>query len=241
MLIVSQKQRRTFIMKYIVPDGCYFRSVAGVGFCAGEKLPENYRLKKGDELYSQDYHYTYLGRNKGGWNVHVKDNTKAEYGPLLSEIAGKPLTNMFRTFSWCDKLLKAPEIPSNVTNMSYTFEGCTSLTTAPAIPDSVINMEDTFYGCTSLTTAPKIPNSVINMDGTFMDCKSLKKPPVIPEGVVSMVYAFRDCSSLEEKPKLPSTVKNDYDVFSGTPFDNEQEISESEIDASEPEQDEEER
>ena len=115
-------------MKYIVPDGCVFRSVAGVGFCAGEKLPENYRLKKGDELYSQDYHYTYLGRNKGGWHVHVKDNTKAEYGPLLSEIAGKPLTNMFRTFSWCDKLLKAPEIPSNVTNMSYTFEGCTSLT-----------------------------------------------------------------------------------------------------------------
>ena len=71
-----------------------------------------------------------------------------------------------------------------------------------------------------------------------MDCKSLKKPPVIPEGVVSMVYAFRDCSSLEEKPKLPSTVKNAYDVFSGTPFDKNQE---PEIDASEPEQDEEER
>ena len=35
MLIVSQKQRRTFNMKYIVPDGCVFRSVAGVGFCAG--------------------------------------------------------------------------------------------------------------------------------------------------------------------------------------------------------------
>ena len=98
-------------MKYIVPDGCVFRSVAGVEFNAGEKLPENYRLKKGDELYSQDYHYTYLGRNKGGWHVHVKDNTKAEYGPLLSEIAGKPLTDMFHTFRWCDKLLKAPEIP----------------------------------------------------------------------------------------------------------------------------------
>ena len=79
------------------------------------------------------------------------------------------------------------------------------------------------------------------MTSTFDNCLSLKKPPVIPEGVVSMDFAFRDCSSLEEKPKLPSTVKNDYDVFSGTPFDNEQEISESEIDASEPEQDEEER
>ena len=74
-------------MKYIVPDGCVFRSVAGVEFNTGEKLPENYRLKKGDELYSQDYHYTYLGRNKGGWGVRVKDTSKTEYGEILPEIA----------------------------------------------------------------------------------------------------------------------------------------------------------
>ena len=74
-----------------------------------------------------------------------------------------------------------------------------------------------------------------------MYCKSLKKPPIISEGVFSMVYAFRDCSSLEEKPKLPSTTKNAYDVFFGTPFDKSQEISESKIDVSEPEQNEEER
>ena len=239
MLMVSQKQRRTFIMKYIVPDGCVFRSVAGVEFNAGEKLPENYRLKKGDELYSQDYHYTYLGRNKGGWHVNVKDNTKAEYGPLLSEIAEKPLIDMFHTFRWCDKLLKAPEIPDSVIAMRETFCGCYKLTTAPTIPNSVTDMTATFYGCTSLTTAPTIPSSVTNMYSTFDNCLSLKKPPVIPEGVVSMAYTFKDCSSLEEKPELPSTVENADGIFEGTPFDNEQEISESEIDASEPEQDEE--
>ena len=228
-------------MKYIVPDGCIFRSVAGVGFCAGEKLPENYRLKKGDELYSQDYHYTYLGRNKGGWHVHVKDNTKAEYGPLLSEIAGKPLTDMFHTFRWCDKLLKAPEIPNSVTNMTSTFCGCYKLTTAPAIPNGVTDMSATFANCASLTTAPAIPNSVTDMSSTFNNCLSLKKPPVIPEGVVSMNFAFKDCSSLEEKPELPSTVENIRGIFEGTPFDKSQEILEPEIDASEPEQDEEER
>ena len=228
-------------MKYIVPDGCVFRSVAGVEFCAGEKLPENYRLKKGDMLLSQDYRYDYLGRNMGGWHVNVKDNTKAEYGPLLSEIAEKPLIDMFHTFRWCDKLLKAPEIPDSVTNMSSTFTGCYSLTTAPAIPNSVTDMTATFYGCTSLTTAPTIPNSVTDMFGTFKDCLSLKKPPVIPEGVVSMNFAFEGCSSLEEKPELPSTVENADGIFEGTPFDNEQEISEPEIDSSEPEQDEEER
>ena len=251
-------------MKYIVPDGCYFRSVAGVEFHAGEKLPDNYRLKKGDKLLSQDYRYDYLGRNEGGWHISVKDPRKEEYESILSDIAGKPVIDMNQTFWYCTSLTTAPTIPSSVTDMSYTFFGChslttapeipnsitnmestfancTSLTTAPTIPNSVTNMRGTFEGCISLTTAPKIPNSVINMYGTFWDCKSLKKPPVIPESVVSMNFAFKDCISLEEKPKLPSTVEYDYEVFSGTPFDKSQEILEPEIDASEPEQDEEER
>ena len=239
MLIASQKQRRTFNMKYIVPDGCAFRSVAGVEFNAGEKLPDNYRLKKGDVLLSQDYRYDYLGRNTGGWHISVKDPRKEEYESILSDIAGKPVINMYQTFWNCTSLTTAPTIPNSVTNMESTFANCTSLTTAPTIPNSVENMEDTFYGCTSLTTAPKIPDSVTNMYSTFSRCFSLTTAPVIPEGVLSMVYAFRDCSSLEEKPKLPSTTKNAYDVFFGTPFDKSQEISEPEIDASEPEQDEE--
>ena len=53
-----------------------------------------------------------------------------------------------------------------------------------------------------------------------------------------MNFAFEGCSSLEEKPELPSTVENADGIFEGTPFDKNQE---PEIDASEPEQDEEER
>ena len=131
-------------MKYIVPEGCYFRSVAGVEFHAGEKLPENYRLKKGDVLLSQDYRYDYLGRNEGGWHVHVKYTTKTSYGTILSEIAGKPMTNMNGTFFGCQSLTAAPIIPSSVTDMSSTFIGCSSLATAPVIPNSVTNMGGTF-------------------------------------------------------------------------------------------------
>ena len=183
-------------MKYIVPDGCYFRSVAGVEFNAGEKLPENYRLKKGDELYSQDYHYTYLGRNKGGWHISVKDPRKEEYESILSDIAGKPVINMYHTFFNCTSLTTAPVIPNSVTDMYGTFFNCTSLTTAPAIPDSVTSMYETFQGCTSLTTAPVIPNSVTNMTSTFANCTSLTTAPAIPDSVINMEDTFYGCHSL---------------------------------------------
>ena len=228
-------------MKYIVPDGCYFRSVAGVEFHAGEKLPENYRLKKGDMLLSQDYCYDYLGRNTGGWHISVKDPRKEEYENILSDIAGKPVINMSYTFEGCTSLTTAPTIPSSVTNMSRTFYNCWSLTTVPDLPDGLIDMYSTFRGCTSLTAAPAIPDGVVDMTYTFQDCSSLKEPPVIPEGVISMNFAFEGCSSLEEKPELPSTVENADGIFEGTPFDKNQDISEPEIDASEPEQNEEER
>ena len=183
-------------MKYIVPDGCVFRSVAGVEFNAGEKLPDNYRLKKGDMLLSQDYRYDYLGRNMGGWHVNVNDKTKTEYEPLLSEIAGKPLTDMTGTFHWCKELLKAPEIPSSVIVMREAFWGCELLTKAPAISNGVTDMSYTFFGCQSLTTAPVIPSSVTDMSGTFEDCKSLITAPAIPNSITNMSYTFEGCTSL---------------------------------------------
>ena len=160
-------------MKYIVPEGCYFRSVAGVEFHAGEKLPENYRLKKGDMLLSQDYRYDYLGRNEGGWHIFVKDPRKEEYESILSDIAGKPVISMYQTFWGCTSLTTAPTIPNSVTDMSFTFSKCEDLTTAPVIPSSVTNMEQTFWFCESLTTAPTIPSSVTNMSYTFRDCTYL--------------------------------------------------------------------
>ena len=183
-------------MKYIVPDGCVFRSVAGVEFNAGEKLPENYRLKKGDVLLSQDYRYTYLGRNIGGWNISVKDPRKEEYENILSDIAGKPVTDMNQTFWYCTSLTTAPAIPNSVTDMTYTFGSCKSLTTAPTIPNSVTNMNSTFCGCYKLTTAPAIPSSVTNMASTFYDCRFLTTAPTIPNSVTNMPYTFYGCTSL---------------------------------------------
>lgn len=130
------------------------------------------------------------------WSVAVKDKTKTEYGEILSEIAGKPMTNMLWAFVDCESLATAPAIPNSVTNMFYTFNGCTSLTTAPVIPNSVTDMYSTFSGCTSLTTAPEIPDSVTNMSSTFYSCTSLTTAPVIPNGVTYMSRTFYNCTSL---------------------------------------------
>ena len=171
---------------------------------------------KGDIYEEGDYKYTY---NRGGyygteWSVEVKDKTKTEYGEILSEIAGKPVTNMWCTFVGCTSLTTAPTIPSSVKNMYGTFVGCTSLTTAPAIPNSVTDMSSTFSDCTSLTTAPTIPNSVTSMRSTFSDCTSLTTAPAIPSSVRNMMYTFEGCTSLTTAPTIPSSVKNMYGTFS---------------------------
>lgn len=196
----------------------------------------------GDKYEYGDYIYTY---NKGGdygteWTVAVKDTTKSSYGTILSEIAGKSVSNMYKTFYYCKSLTTAPTIPNSVTDMSYTFYKCTSLTTAPdmsnassvtnmygtffgctrlrtvpTMPSSVTNMYRTFYECKSLTTAPAIPNSVTNMDGTFDDCTSLTTAPVIPNGVINMQCTFYYCTSLTTAPTIPNSVTTMYSTFEG--------------------------
>ena len=160
----------------LIPDGAKYTIEATNTVLEGNgtnKFP--YTPATNDTYEEGDYVYAY---NKGGdygteWSVKVKDKTKTEYGEILSEIAGKPITNMYCTFSGCTSLITAPVISSSVTNMHYTFSRCTSLATAPVIPSSVTNMASTFLRCTFLTTAPAIPNSVTDMYGTFGDCISL--------------------------------------------------------------------
>ena len=158
-----------------------------------------------DSYEDGDYSYSL---EEGKWTVSVKDTTKSSYGPILSEIAGKPVTNMEATFMGCKSLTTAPEIPNSVTNMSNTFAGCKSLTTAPTIPSSVTNMESAFSQCTSLTTPPTIPNSVTNMEATFYGCTSLTTPPTIPEGVTTLEGTFHSCTSLIIAPTIPNSVTN---------------------------------
>ena len=174
--------------KLIPVGGIYTVSADGttlVGDGVSVEFPETPATN--DTYEYGDYVYTY---NKGGdygteWSVKVKDTSKTSYGTILSEIAGRPITNMFYTFANCRSLITAPVIPNSVTNMRYTFGGCTSMKTYVGstdtdgdfsnytISNSVTDMSHTFDNCTSLTTAPTIPSSVTNMRGTFCNCISL--------------------------------------------------------------------
>lgn len=148
----------------LIPDGAKYTIEATNTVLEGNgtnKFPDTPATN--DTYEEGDYIYAYnKGDNYGTeWSVKVKDKTKTEYGEILSEIAGKPITNMY-----------------------YTFNGCRSFTTAPAIPSSVTNMNSTFRYCTSLTTAPTIPSNVTNMRGTFWDCGLLKGQTItIPTSV----------------------------------------------------------
>ena len=198
----------------IIPDGAKYTIKATNTVLEGNgtnTFPD--APAQGDTYEEGDYKYTYYDSNN--WKVMAKDKTKTSYGVILSEIAGKPITNMSYTFENCTSLTTAPVIPNNVTNMSYTFMSCTSLTTAPVIPSSVTNMSYTFNGCTSLTTAPTIPNSVTNMQSTFSGCTSLTTAPVIPSSVTNMSYTFENCTSLTTAPTIPSSVKYMNKTFFG--------------------------
>lgn len=213
-------------VSWVVPEGGTYTMKTAVNgksvYNAGEALPNHYTPKKDDTYEDKDYKYTYCVGNINvyvtygtEWSVKVKDKTKTEYGKILSEIAGKPITYMRDTFDGCKSLTTAPAIPSSVTNMYETFYCCESLTTAPAIPNGVTNMTYTFGCCKSLTTAPTIPNSVTNMCGTFIYCTSLTTAPTIPKSVTFMSRTFESCTSLKTAPVIPSSVTNMERTFWG--------------------------
>ena len=198
-----------------IPSGGIYKKTDGTELTGGQSFPQT--PSAGDTYEYGDYVYTY---NKGSyygteWSVVVKENTKTEYGEILSEIVGKPVTHMSQAFENCTSLTTAPTIPNSVTNMYSTFRGCTSLTTAPTIPNSVTNMNRTFRGCYSLTTAPTIPNSVTSMDQTFYDCKSLTTAPTIPSSVTHIGCTFSGCISLTTAPTIPNSVTNMFSTFDG--------------------------
>lgn len=215
----------------IIPDGAKYTKADGTTLDGNgtNTFPDAPTTK--DTYEEGDYKYTYnRGYDYGTeWSVEVKDKTKTEYESLISEIAGKSLTNMANTFSSCkslvtapkipdtvtsiyqtfyscESLTTAPEIPSGVTNVFATFAYCESLTAAPVIPNSVTEMKSTFSGCTSLTTVPQIPNSVIDMNNTFHSCKSLTTAPAIPSSVTKMQNTFYYCTSLTTAPAIPNSV-----------------------------------
>ena len=192
------------------PDCGYTFTKTSVSLPIGDNFPAT--PANGDLYVEGDYNYSYYSQR---WSVSVIDKSKTEYGEIISEIAGKPVTSLYFTFQYCTALTTAPTIPSSITDMTCTFDGCTSLTTAPVIPNGVTKMASTFSGCTSLTTAPAIPNSVTNMNGTFDNCSSLTTAPSIPNSVTDMSDTFSRCTSLTTPPDMSnaSSVTNMYETF----------------------------
>ena len=198
-------------------------SSATATYMAGQAFPDT--VNNGDVFVYGDYEYRYnmhcttnwyLSAEQNGWGVGILDDSKTQYGEIISIINDKPITSMYSTFMGCTSLTVAPEIPNNVTNMGQTFLNCKKLTTAPAIPNSVTNMWNTFMGCTSLKTAPKIPSNVTDMGQTFCNCTSLKIAPAIPNSVTDMCKTFMGCTSLTTPPpEIPKNVTDMQSTFLG--------------------------
>lgn len=227
-----------------IPAGCtYIVSSSGTTLSGdnGDTFPtpaENDMYM--DEEYCYTYNVSYDMRDYGSeygteWSVIVIDDSKTSYGPILSEIAGKPVTHMTYTFDGCGNMTTAPAIPdsvtcmqgtfnrcynlstapvlpNNLTSMNNAFNGCISLNATPAIPNNVTDMHNAFWGCTSLVTVSTIPNSVTNMSYAFSGCVSLVSAPAIPSGVVNMDHAFEACA-LTSAPTIPSSVKSMNNTF----------------------------
>lgn len=191
----------------------------------------------GDMYDTLDYTYYYEELFGQGWTVYqVKDTQKTVYSSLRSEINGRKVVCVDKTYAGCEKMKIAPEIPEGVISLVNTFKGCTSLTkapkipntakdiswafqdcrslkTPPAIPDSVQYMKCTFDGCTNLRTAPGLPKNLNDITAAFRDCVSLKTPPVIPNGVKVAEMAFEGCMALTVPPELPESIANANYIF----------------------------
>lgn len=118
-----------------------------------------------------------------------------------------------RLFKGCNKLEKAPVLPSKDVEPGCYFEmfhGCPSLTTAPTLPN--IETAKTycyghmFYGCSNLVNnIPSILPATTLEDycyfRMFYGCSKITKAPVLPAAeVVSYSYnaMFINCTSLSE-------------------------------------------
>ena len=206
----------------IVPENCTYTKKDGTVISAKGNIPST--PVKGDKYEEGDYIYTYgqtingdvVSRDNSGWYVKVKDSTKTEYGEILLEIAGKPITNMFNTFSGCTNLVTAPAIPDTVKVLTWTFNYCPRLINAPKIPNSKPRMYETFKFCESLVVAPDIPDGVTDIDSAFAYCTNLETAPKIPSSVKVMCYTFSGCKKLTGTIEINANPTSYSGCFSGT-------------------------
>ena len=164
-------------------------------YLAGQEFPSMFNT--GDVFVFGDYEYRYnqiwsfgfgglwvsshflYDEPIYGWGVRVLDDSKTEYGEILSTINGVPVVDMHMTFRECVNMKKAPAIPRNVHSLYYGFQGCESLEVMPDIPQRVTNLGYAFSQCESLKKASCIPKDVVKLENTFYDCKRLSGKVVI--------------------------------------------------------------
>lgn len=165
------------VLEGTIPEGCTYTLHDGTELKAGEKFPATCTagdwVKYGDYYYGYEAMYVLDGEMAntwclwkdyfdaidsglidsdvyGTWSVMTPDRSKTEYGQIASRINGVTVKNMYGTFFGCEKMTKAPKIPSTVTAMTGAFYGCKALKTAPILPKNVQRIMLTFAECTSL-------------------------------------------------------------------------------------------
>ena len=227
---------------YVVPAGYVYTTHDGVEYAAGSKI--SFNATKGDSLSNGEYYYTY-GRvlfqpvpntndteeywyeeDVNGWNVTVLDRTKTEYGPLLEDLPGEKLSNLWYTFANCTNLVKAPKIPTSVYFLERAFMNCKSLETVPNLHEGIIYMFGTFSHCTSLFKAPALPETAENVTEIFAYCTSLKEATPFPKNVKSISLAYQS-TAINAAPEIPDGVLYADQAFYDTPITQAVKIPES--------------
>lgn len=161
-----------------------------------------------------------------GWGVDTISNNKTSYGEVLEAINSDYVVNMYFTYSECNRMTYAPEIPSHVINMFDTYSVTTFETFDVEIPASVESMEGAFRQ-SELMVAPIIPDTVINIDAIFSQCCFLETYEgstadagdfsgyTLPDNIKSMhrVFEMNDCIVIA--PIIPDMVSDMSLTFSG--------------------------
>lgn len=190
-------------------------------------LKKEAELKNEVEAVDGDYIYTYhenLSNREPGWSVRLNVRADKEtYGPILSEIQGKPVIDIAGLFHNCKNMTHSPLLPETLKYMNKTYADCASLEKPPLIPDGVIEMQHTFDGCASLKQAPDIPQSVQDLTGAFAGCSALECQPMVANQPAfasnwqKTINCFAGCGFMQNNGDLvvPELVRIEAGTYAG--------------------------
>ena len=200
----------TFEDKYKIPVGAAYYRYTDDSYTNSIRLkfmPSDVQYL---DTYIDGYVYTYL---EDGWlasvgesndgiesdiNIFLKD--KRSYPAIKETVNGNPVTSLNSSFSNCENLIIAPDIPSTVKDMTSTFQGCVSLKQAPVIPEGVISLQETFEGCVSLEGDVIINASNLEKYANCLDGVDKEKITLKGSAPVGMLNAIRNGTKYSPEP-----------------------------------------